>query len=135
MEQAGGKDREISAECWTSTHTVLMSALVADLQALQSVKTWRLAILLALFAMGLTLINFTPGTRSNADYTGEADTNFVSSQAIFDSIVNKEREDPHGLNGFILLLQTLQRKCFLPTNSAPNLVTAKSCAEVWLRPN
>ncbi len=50
------------------------------------------------------LINFTPGTRSNADYTGEADTNFVSSQAIFDSIVKKEREDPHGLNGFILLL-------------------------------
>src|SRR5207245_1732813 len=32
----------------------------------------------------LTLINFTPGTRSNADYTGEAETNFVSSQAIFD---------------------------------------------------
>jgi peptidoglycan/xylan/chitin deacetylase (PgdA/CDA1 family) len=54
--------------------------------------------------MYLTLINFTPGTRSNADYTGEADTNFVSSQAIFDSIVQKEREDPHGLNGFILLL-------------------------------
>jgi len=51
-----------------------------------------------------TLINFTPGTRSNADYTGEADTNFVSSQAIFESIVNKERADPHGLNGFILLL-------------------------------
>jgi peptidoglycan/xylan/chitin deacetylase (PgdA/CDA1 family) len=54
-------------------------------------------------AMGLTVINFTPGTRSNADYTGEADTNFVSSQAIFESIVKKEREDPHGLNGFILL--------------------------------
>lgn len=53
--------------------------------------------------MGLTLINFTPGTRSNADYTGEADTKFVSSQAILDSIVKKEREDPHGLNGFILL--------------------------------
>ena len=52
---------------------------------------------------GLTLVNFTPGTRSNADYTGEADTNFVSSQAIFDSILKREREDPHGLNGFILL--------------------------------
>lgn len=51
-----------------------------------------------------TLINFTPGTRSNADYTGEADQNFVSSQAIFDSILKREREDPHGLNGFILLL-------------------------------
>lgn len=54
--------------------------------------------------MGLTLINFTPGTRSNADYTGEADANFVSSQKIFDSILKREREDPHGLNGFILLL-------------------------------
>lgn len=50
------------------------------------------------------LINYTPGTRANADYTGEADKNFVSSQAIFDSILKREREDPHGLNGFILLL-------------------------------
>ena len=55
-------------------------------------------------AVGLTLVNFTPGTRSNADYTGEAEKNFVSSKAIFDSIVRKERQDPHGLNGFILLL-------------------------------
>jgi peptidoglycan/xylan/chitin deacetylase (PgdA/CDA1 family) len=54
--------------------------------------------------LSMTLVNFSPGTRSNADYTGEADTNFVSSQAIFDSIVAKEREQPHGLNGFILLL-------------------------------
>lgn len=53
---------------------------------------------------GRTLINFTPGTRSNADYTGEADQNFVSSQAILDSIISKERQDPHGLNGFLLLL-------------------------------
>ena len=51
-----------------------------------------------------TLINFTPGTRSNADYTGEADKNFVSSPAIYDSIMKKEREDPNGLNGFLLLL-------------------------------
>jgi peptidoglycan/xylan/chitin deacetylase (PgdA/CDA1 family) len=55
-------------------------------------------------AMGLTLVNFTPGTRSNADYTGEADKNFVSTKAIFESIVLKEQQDPHGLNGFILLL-------------------------------
>ena len=53
---------------------------------------------------GFTLINYTPGTRSNADYTGEADANFVSSQAIFDSVAKRERTDPHGLNGFILLL-------------------------------
>ena len=54
--------------------------------------------------LDLILINYTPGTRSNADYTGEADPNFVSSQAIFDSIVAGERDDLHGLNGFILLL-------------------------------
>ena len=54
--------------------------------------------------MSLTLVNFTAGTRSNADYMSEADTNFVSSEIIFNSIIRKEREDPHGLNGFILLL-------------------------------
>ena len=54
--------------------------------------------------LGLTLANYTPGTRSNADYTGEAEQNFVSSQTIFDSIVSKERQDPSGLNGFMLLL-------------------------------
>lgn len=54
--------------------------------------------------MGLTLINYSAGTRSNADYTGEADKNFVPSEKIYQSIVNKEQDDPHGLNGFILLL-------------------------------
>jgi peptidoglycan/xylan/chitin deacetylase (PgdA/CDA1 family) len=54
--------------------------------------------------LGLTLVNFTPGTRSNADYTGEAEKNFVSSQAIFDSIVAKEKKDSKGLNGFMLLV-------------------------------
>jgi len=54
--------------------------------------------------MEVTLINYTPGTRSHADYTGEADRNFTSAQVIFDSIVKREQTDPHGLNGFILLL-------------------------------
>lgn len=54
--------------------------------------------------LGCVVINYTPGTRSNADYTGEADKNFVPSQTIFDSIVKREQADPHGLNGFILLL-------------------------------
>lgn len=54
--------------------------------------------------LGFTVINYTPGTRSNADYTGEADKNFVSSRAIFESILTCEQTDPHGLNGFILLL-------------------------------
>lgn len=53
--------------------------------------------------LGRRLINFTPGTRSAADYTAEAATNFVSTQAILDSIFAKESQDPNGLNGFLLL--------------------------------
>ncbi len=53
--------------------------------------------------LGLTLVNHTPGTRSAADYTGETNANFVSSQAILDSIWRRENSDPHGLNGFLLL--------------------------------
>ncbi len=55
-------------------------------------------------ALGLTLICHTPGTRSNADYTEEGTPQFVSSDAILDSIRRRERDDPHGLNGFLLLL-------------------------------
>jgi peptidoglycan/xylan/chitin deacetylase (PgdA/CDA1 family) len=54
--------------------------------------------------LGLCLVNFTPGTRANADYTEDASANFVSSRAIFESIIRREREGSHGLNGFILLL-------------------------------
>jgi peptidoglycan/xylan/chitin deacetylase (PgdA/CDA1 family) len=53
--------------------------------------------------MGLTLINFSPGTRSAADYTYPGMNNYRSSDEIFASIMNFEREDPNGLNGFILL--------------------------------
>jgi len=55
--------------------------------------------------MGLQLINFTPGTRSNADYTypdmGKA---YRSSDEIYQSIINYNQQKPNGLNGFILLL-------------------------------
>jgi peptidoglycan/xylan/chitin deacetylase (PgdA/CDA1 family) len=53
---------------------------------------------------GLTLVCHTPGTRSNADYTEEGTPQFVPTDAIFESILRREREEPHGLNGFILLL-------------------------------
>jgi hypothetical protein len=53
--------------------------------------------------LGLTVINYTPGTRSNADYTEDDAKNFVSSKVIYDSILKKEQEDPNGLNGFLLL--------------------------------
>jgi len=41
---------------------------------------------------------------STANRTGEADRNFVPSHVIYDSILAREREDPHGLNGYLLLL-------------------------------
>ncbi len=55
--------------------------------------------------LGLTLINFTPGTRSNADYTtpGMVDK-YVDSDTIYESILSKEKNSSSGLNGFILLL-------------------------------
>jgi len=54
--------------------------------------------------MGLQLVNCTPGTRSNADYTGETDRNFVPSDQIVRSILDRESAGPDGLNGFLLLL-------------------------------
>jgi peptidoglycan/xylan/chitin deacetylase (PgdA/CDA1 family) len=54
--------------------------------------------------MGLTLINYSPGTRSNADYTGENDKNFASSENILQSILKLQQQGPSALNGFVLLL-------------------------------
>ena len=53
---------------------------------------------------GLQLINFSPGTRSAADYTWPQLPNYRSSRAILQSIRRFERTAPAGLNGFILLL-------------------------------
>ena len=55
--------------------------------------------------LGLQLINFTPGTRSAADYTyPEMKDRYVSSDEIYRSILSYEEKDTHGLNGFILLI-------------------------------
>jgi peptidoglycan/xylan/chitin deacetylase (PgdA/CDA1 family) len=54
--------------------------------------------------MGLVLFNFTPGTRSNADYLPDNDERFVSSRRICKSIFDFEAAQPDGLNGFLLLL-------------------------------
>jgi endoglucanase len=54
--------------------------------------------------MGVGLINFTPGSGSNRDYAREGDRAFAPSQQILDDILTYERKDPHGLNGFLLLL-------------------------------
>lgn len=52
--------------------------------------------------MGLQVINFTPGTLSNADYTTPDMTNYRSSKYIYDRILKKEKEE--GLNGHLLLI-------------------------------
>lgn len=52
---------------------------------------------------GLHLINYTPGTRSHADYTTPEMKAYLSSDAIFQSIVDYELEAANGLNGFLLL--------------------------------
>lgn len=52
--------------------------------------------------LGLTAVNFSPGTRSNADYTTPAMNNYLSSDYIFESIINFEQKN--GMNGFHLLI-------------------------------
>lgn len=55
--------------------------------------------------MGLQLVNFSPGTRSNADYTyPEMGNKYVNSDAIMHSILQYEKTSTNGLNGFILLV-------------------------------
>lgn len=54
--------------------------------------------------IGLQLINYTPGTASNGDYTTPDMKNYYSSQTIIDRIMKYEETDEHGLNGFFLML-------------------------------
>jgi endoglucanase len=54
--------------------------------------------------LGATLFNFTPGTGSHRDYAREDDPHFVPSRTIYDDVLKYEKESPHGLNGFVLLI-------------------------------
>lgn len=54
---------------------------------------------------GLQLINFSSGTRSTSDYTyPEMGASYRSSDEIYQSVIQREKTDPNGLNGFILLV-------------------------------
>lgn len=53
--------------------------------------------------LGLTLINFSHGTLSHADYTTPSMANYRSSEVIYSSIMMYEESKASGLNGFILL--------------------------------
>ena len=53
---------------------------------------------------GLTLVNFTPGTYSNADWTiPELGKQYLPSDTIYNRILAYEKNHPARLNGFILL--------------------------------
>ena len=55
--------------------------------------------------LGLQLVNFTPGTRSTADYTyPDMGSKYMSNEMIYQSIIKLEKNSPSGLNGFILLI-------------------------------
>lgn len=54
--------------------------------------------------LGLVLVNFTPGTYSNADWTHpELGDQYLSTDTIFARILRFEQSRPDGLNGFLLL--------------------------------
>ena len=54
--------------------------------------------------MNVVLFNFTPGSGSNRDWAPEGHKSFAASQKILDDVLAYEQKDPHGLNGFLLLL-------------------------------
>jgi peptidoglycan/xylan/chitin deacetylase (PgdA/CDA1 family) len=54
--------------------------------------------------LGLVLVNFTPGTYSNADWTHpELGSQYLSADTIYARILRYEETTPAGLNGFLLL--------------------------------
>ena len=55
--------------------------------------------------MGLKLVNFSPGTRSNADYTyPEMEEKYIDSKTILKSVLDYENFSSNGMRGFILLV-------------------------------
>lgn len=55
--------------------------------------------------LGLYLVNFSTGTRSNADYTTpDMGAKYIDSGRIYESILRYETTSSCGLNGFILLV-------------------------------
>ncbi|MFT4022390.1 MAG: glycoside hydrolase family 9 protein [Flavihumibacter sp.] len=53
-------------------------------------------------AYGLQLVNYTPGTLSHADYTGDKDKHFRDNETIYRSVLDREKKA--GLNGYLLLM-------------------------------
>ena len=53
-------------------------------------------------SMGIQVVNYTPGTASNADYTTPDMKNYRSSKSIYDQIMALEKKE--GLNGHLMLI-------------------------------
>lgn len=54
--------------------------------------------------LGLTVVNFTPGIRSNADYTTPDMSSYRSSETIMNDIKTFEKSNEDGLNGCVMLI-------------------------------
>ena len=54
--------------------------------------------------MGLTLVNFTPGTGTNADYTTPDMENYRTSDYLIQRLASFEAGSPSGLNGALVLI-------------------------------
>ena len=54
--------------------------------------------------LGLQVVNYTPGTSTNGDYTTPSMKNYYSSDFIMEKIFKCESSDPKGLNGHIMLI-------------------------------
>jgi peptidoglycan/xylan/chitin deacetylase (PgdA/CDA1 family) len=55
-------------------------------------------------ALGLSVVNFTPGIRTSADYTTPNMKGYMSSDDILKSVFQFEKQNPNGLNGCIILI-------------------------------
>ena len=54
--------------------------------------------------LGLTVVNFTPGTGTNADYTTPDMPGYKTSEELLDGLHAFEKNNPEGLNGAIVLI-------------------------------
>ena len=115
-------DQHLLYADWTKRDSLLVTKemfskdLQANLQAIEKFGIKRLAVKYFIppyewyndsitawtRQMGMQLINFTPGTKSTADYTTPDMKNYRSSEAIYASVIEKEKVS--GLNGFIFLI-------------------------------
>jgi peptidoglycan/xylan/chitin deacetylase (PgdA/CDA1 family) len=65
---------------------------------------WNNAIATWSYKIGLQLVNFTPGTGSNGDYTYPGMNNYKSSEEIYNGIMSFDKNSTGNLNGVILLI-------------------------------